>query len=101
MVVKTLDLKVDESVQKFVRSLEKSTISKFARLTNLLQQFGSNLRMPYSKSLGNNLFELRIRGQQEVRIFYTFHKNKAVLLHDLSRKLKKRLQKKSKLQKIC
>ena len=89
MNAKTFDLKVDESVQEFVRSLEKPTISKFTKLTDLLQQFGNNLRMPYSKSLGNSLFELRIRGKQEVRIFYTFHKDKAVLLHGFAKKTQK------------
>lgn len=85
MIVKTFDDILDD----FITQLEKPIGTKVARHINLLEQFGSELRMPYSKSLGNHLFELRIRGQQEVRIFYTFHEDKAVLLHGFIKKTQK------------
>ncbi|MDP2637985.1 MAG: type II toxin-antitoxin system RelE/ParE family toxin [Candidatus Levybacteria bacterium] len=81
-----MKIKIEESVQKFVRGLEKPTISKFTKLTDLLEKFGSQLPMPYSKKISNRLFELRIRGQQEVRIFYTFHQDQAVLFHGFVKK---------------
>lgn len=76
----------DQKVENFIKDLEHSTGSKVGRHIDLLKQFGNQLRMPYSKSLGNNLFELRIRGQKEVRIFYTFYDNKAILLHGFVKK---------------
>lgn len=82
-------LKVEESVQKFVRGLEKPTISKFIKLTNLLEKFGNQLSMPYSKKIFSRLFELRIRGQQEVRIFYTFYQDYAILFHGFVKKTQK------------
>lgn len=36
--------------------------------------------MPHSKKVSTDLFELRIRGQQEVRIFYGFYKGYIHLL---------------------
>jgi phage-related protein len=45
--------------------------------------------MPHSKHLANGLLELRIRGTREIRIFYCFHKNKAVLLHACVKKTQK------------
>lgn len=84
-----MKLKIDESVQKFVRGLQKPTISKFTKLTDLLEKFGNQLSMPYSKKISNQLFELRIRGQQEVRIFYTFHQDQAVLFHGFVKKTQK------------
>lgn len=39
--------------------------------------------------VGNNLFELRVRGQQEIRIFYTFYDDKAILLHVFIKKTQK------------
>ena len=72
-----------------MRSLQKPTISKVSRLIDLLRQFGEQLRMPYSKSLGHNLFELRIRGQQGIRILYIFYKQEAVLLHGFVKKAQK------------
>ncbi len=77
------------SVEKFVQSLEKSTIAKVLRTIDLLKEFGPKLGMPHSKKVKKNLFELRIRGAQEVRIFYAFHKNSAVLLHGFIKKSQK------------
>lgn len=82
-----MDIKIfDQKIESFIKVLEYSTGSKVGRHIELLKQFGNQLRMPYNKSLGNNLFELRIRGQQEVRIFYTFYNKKAVLLHGFVKK---------------
>ncbi len=55
----------------------------------LLECFGNKLGMPYSKKIDENLFELRIRGSQEVRIIFTFSKNKAILLHGFIKKEQK------------
>lgn len=85
MNVKTFDQKVDD----FIKGLEYSTGTKVGRHIELLKQFGSQLRMPYSKSLGNNLLELRISGRQEVRIFYTFYHDRAILLHGFVKKTQK------------
>ena len=85
MIVKTFDQKVDD----FIKDLEYSTGNKVGRHIDLLKQFGNQLRMPYSKSLGSNLFELRIRGQQEIRIFYTFYDDTAILLHGFVKKTQK------------
>lgn len=68
-------------VIKFIESLEDSTILKVFKTIELLKEFGSQLRLPHSKSLGKGLFELRIRGHQETRLFYGYHKNRAVLIH--------------------
>ena len=45
--------------------------------------------MPYSKRITANLYELRIRGQQEVRIFYTINNGTAFLLHGFIKKTNK------------
>jgi hypothetical protein len=79
----------EKSIEKFINSLEKKTISKTIRTIELLEMFGSELRMPYSKKIDDNIFELRIRGAQEVRIIYAFHKKKAFLLHGFIKKDRK------------
>ncbi len=70
----------DDKLGKFIRTLEKLTIAKVLRTIDLLERFGYQLEMPHSKKIGNGLFELRVRGAQEARIFYTFRKDKAILL---------------------
>ena len=83
----------DASLEKFIESLEDSTIAKVFRAIDLLKIFGLDLRMPHSKKIKNGLFELRIRGKQEVRIFYTFHKMSIILLHGFVKKSQKTPQK--------
>ncbi|MFA4826650.1 MAG: type II toxin-antitoxin system RelE/ParE family toxin [Candidatus Shapirobacteria bacterium] len=80
---------INPSLRNYIYSLEKSTTSKFTRLTDLLEIYDKKLGMPYSKQLQNNLYELRIRGQQEVRVFYCFHQNKIVFVHAFIKKTKK------------
>ena len=83
----------DETIEIFLTKLEKSTIAKILRTVDLLERFGNQLGMPHSKSIGRCLFELRIRGQQEIRLFYTFNCNRAVILHGFIKKSQKIPQK--------
>lgn len=43
--------------------------------------------------MSDGLLELRIRGTREIRIFYCFNKNKAVMLHTCIKKTQKILDK--------
>lgn len=76
----------DDALEKFIESLEKPTIAKIVREIDLLEKFGHQLDMPHSKKIAPDLFGLRIRGAQEVRIFYTFSGGRAVLLHGFVKK---------------
>ena len=80
-------IKIDPSVEKFILSLGMPTAAKTSRTIELLGEFGHRFGMPHSKSIGKGLFELRIRGRQEIRIFYCFHKGTAYLLHGFIKKL--------------
>ncbi len=80
---------IDKSLYKFIKSLEKSTIAKILRTIDLLEKFNIKLELPHSKKIKMNLYELRIRGIQEVRIFYTFYKSKIFLLHGFVKKTPK------------
>ena len=76
----------DQNIENFISSLEIVTHAKTLRMLDLLEKYGSNLNLPYSKKIDRRLFELRIRGKKEVRIIYTFHKNQVVLLHAFIKK---------------
>ncbi len=58
-------------------------------MLGLLEMFGTNLTMPHRRKLQPNLFELRIRGGQEIRIFYSFRNDTAILLHAFIKKTQK------------
>lgn len=86
-----MDIEVLESVEIFVGSLTAKEVAKTLRTIELLEEFGSNLGMPHSRHMADGLLELRVRGVREIRIFYCFHKNKAVLLHACIKKTQKTL----------
>jgi len=84
-----MQIHVNSNVEKFIQSLEKQTIAKVLRTIDLLETFGHKLGMPHSKMISKGLFELRIRGKQEIRIFYSFYKDRIHLLHGFVKKSQK------------
>lgn len=76
-------------VTDFIRSLDEIPLGKVTQAIDLLEEFGSQLRMPHSKHISQNLFELRVKGKQEIRIFYCFGNNNAYLLHGFIKKSQK------------
>jgi len=88
---------LDASLERFIESLEKPTIAKVLRIIDLLEKFGQKLGMPHTKKISTHLFELRISGKQEIRIFYSFHKSQILLLHGFVKKSQKIPQKEIKI----
>ena len=76
----------DNSLEEFIWSLEKSTVAKVLRTIDLLEEFGQLLGPSHSKKVAPRLFELRIQGTQQVRIFYTFHKSQIILFRGFIKK---------------
>jgi len=62
---------------------------KLLRSFILLEKYGHTLGMPHVKLLEQGLCELRIRGQQEIRIFFVFRHDKIVALHGFIKKTQK------------
>ena len=60
----------------------------YARLVELLAEYGPSLRLPHSRAFGNGLFELRPRGRAGIgRAFYGFMVRKRVtVLHAFIKK---------------
>jgi len=88
-----MKIKIDPTVEKFIQSLRETTVAKILRTIDLLEKFGNRLGMPHSKKVSNKLFELRIRGEQEIRIFYCFNKGLIYLIHGFIKKSQKTPQK--------
>ncbi len=84
-----MEINSNSEVDKFISSLEKQTIFKILRVMNLLERFGFELGMPHSKNMKGGLFELRIKGNQEIRIFYCFHNGQIWLLSGFIKKTQK------------
>ena len=70
-----------------MKTLTAPVYAKALRTLDLLEQNGPDLGMPFSKPLGDGLFELRVRSGQEIRIFYVFHTHREIfLLHAFQKK---------------
>ncbi|MBI2337561.1 MAG: type II toxin-antitoxin system RelE/ParE family toxin [Candidatus Levybacteria bacterium] len=69
-------------VDEFIKKQQTQTQAKIAHNVRLLKQYGNTLGLPHSKALGAGLYELRIRGKEEIRIFYCFVPRRTIyLLH--------------------
>lgn len=68
-------------VQEFLDSLEPKLLAKTFRTIDLLELNGPQLREPYSKPLGDRIFELRAKqGSDITRVLYFFVIGKKVVL---------------------
>jgi len=87
----------EKFVEEFVKSQDSHTIAKVSHAIDLLEKHGPFLGMPHSKKLTRKLYELRIRGKQEVRIIYVFVEEKIYLLHAFKKQAQKTPKKEIKI----
>lgn len=78
-----------KSVTRFITTLQKPTQAKWLRQVMLLEEYGNGLGMPHARFITFNLSELRVRGKQEVRAFFTVHKSTIIILHAFVKKTQK------------
>jgi len=75
----------------FLDSLSEKMRAKVLRTIMLLEQNGNNLREPYSKPLGDGIFELRVQHASDIsRVLYFFTiGNNIILTHGFVKKTQK------------
>ena len=75
-------------VKAEIESWPDGILADYARIVELLMEFGPNLRMPHSRAMGGGLFELRPRGREGIgRVFYCFViSQRVVILHAFVKK---------------
>lgn len=70
-----------EPVKEFLDSLDVGMRAKVLRTIGLLEEFGIDLRLPYSKELNDGIFELRVKfGTDISRVLYFFVVGKRAIL---------------------
>ena len=81
--IKTYETGSEEKVvDDFIKKQQPHAKAKIAHTVNLLKFYGNKLGPPHSKALGLGLYELRIRGKEEIRIMYCFTQQRTIyLLH--------------------
>lgn len=75
----------------FLNTLEVKLRAKVFRDLTLLEQYGNELRLPYSEHLDDGIFELRtIQGKNIVRNLYFFIAGKKIIVtHGFKKKTQK------------
>lgn len=83
---------IHPSIEKYIDNLEARTRVQVARLILILMEKGSTLGMPFSKQIENKMYELRHLGNVNIRVLYTFHNDRIVVL-DVIKKQSQKLRK--------
>jgi phage-related protein len=79
------------SVQQDIMSLPKTLRARYVRMTDRMLNFGAHLGEPHTKSMGDGLLELRLKGQEGIaRVLYcTVIEKEIVMLHSFIKKQNK------------
>lgn len=75
-------------VEKDILNLPIELLSEFLGMQEMMEIKGPCLGMPFTRAMGNGLFEMRIRGKDNIaRIFYgTVIAGEIVILHNFIKK---------------
>ena len=85
----------ENPVKKFIDSLSKIQKAKIFRIFQVYGQYGLSFILPHTKKLkGTPLWEIRIKGKDNIRIIYvTLTKRSILVLHGFIKKKQKIPQK--------
>lgn len=74
-------------VLETIETWPSDVIADYGRILELASVHGPNLRMPYSRAMGDGLFELRVRGSSgHARAMYSFRAGKHIIVLHAFRK---------------
>jgi phage-related protein len=78
-------------VMRELLSLPKELLAEYYAIQKIMEQKGPSLGMPFTKSMGDGLFEIRLRERVGVgRVFYcTVENYEIVVLHSFIKKTQK------------
>ena len=81
----------NEKVENETLLFPKKILAKLLHIFELIEKLGPQLGEPYTKPLGNGLFEIRAKGQEGIgRSIYCYQKgNKIIILHSFIKKSNK------------
>lgn len=81
----------DDKVYKGILKWPKKMLAKYLRIIDMMETYGPDLGMPFTKAMGKGLFEIRAKGQEGIgRAFYcTIQGNEIVILHEFIKKTQK------------
>lgn len=81
----------NEKVEKAILQFPSGLLARYLHLTDLIEEFGPNLGMPHTRSLGDKLFELRLKSKEGIgrAFFCSIVNHRIVILHAYIKKSQK------------
>ena len=75
-------------VERDILSLPKDLLTDFFTIQKMMAGNGPNLGLPYTRAMGNRLFEIRLEAKDNIaRVFYcTIEKHEILVLHSFVKK---------------
>ncbi len=71
----------NEDIQKTLLKWPKGLLAKYLRIIELITISGANLGLPFTKAMGNGLFEIRVKATEGIgRVFYCTVINKEIII---------------------
>ena len=80
-----------ESVQNEILAMPAGFLARFLKYTDRMELYGPDLGMPHTRSMGEGLFELRLKAPEGIaRVFYcTMISKRIMMLHQFAKKTDK------------
>ena len=81
----------NDRVEREILALAPGFVARFIRYAERMEEYGPDLGMPHTRSMGGGLFELRITAAEGIaRVFYcTVIDRRIVILHQFVKKSEK------------
>ena len=78
-------------VENEIHRLPPGILARFLRYAERMEVYGPDLGMPHTRSMGEGLFELRVKAAEGIgRVFYcTLVERKIIMLHQFVKKSEK------------
>ena len=70
-------------------SLDNISVARINKSLGILEKYGHTARYPHTKHIADGVFELRVIGMKNIRIFFVFNNDEAVILHTFVKKTQK------------
>jgi phage-related protein len=81
----------NDKVAKIILKMPSGLLARYIHITDMMLVFGPNLGMPHTQSMGEKLFEIRLKSKEGIsRIFYcTKTGERIIMLHMFIKKSEK------------
>ena len=82
---------LNKKVEKETLNFPKGILANFIHIVEMIEEFGSDLGMPYTSKVEKDLFEIRSKGSEGIgrSFFCTAKEKKIVILHSFIKKTQK------------